>query len=97
MTYQPIETEWSHDAYRWLRVRLRWQVRPFTAEELLPAVLKAAGEPRDRRQFGAVLQRLHREGYIARAGFRPARTSHYSPKPVWSVVRQPAHKVQKAA
>lgn len=55
----------------------------FTAEQLLPAVIVACGEPSDRRSFGSVIRRLARDGRIVRAGFAAAATSHNSPKPLW--------------
>lgn len=54
-------------------------IREWLADEQFPV-------PPDARAWGAVLQRLKREGRIQAVGYRSARSSHGSPKVLWRVV-----------
>lgn len=79
--------DWQNAAYHATRKLLRKQIgKRLMAEQLLPPVIEAVGEPADRRSYGAVIRRLHAYGHIRRAGIGNARTSHRSPKPLWMAV-----------
>jgi hypothetical protein len=43
----------------------------------------ALPEPTDGRAWGAVMQRARREKIIERIGYKPAKSSNLSPKPLW--------------
>lgn len=77
-------TDWTETAEAELRRQLRrGHIPDLLAEELLPLVTPVAGEPKDRRAWGRVIQRLAGEGVLIRVGYRPARSSNRSAKPVW--------------
>ena len=80
------DAEWQDAAYtaarRIIRNRRHWCGM---AEELLVLVVDKIGQPDDARRFGAVVKRLHTEGYLKRAGIGRARTSHRALKPRWKV------------
>lgn len=82
-----MSAEWKDTAYfiarQMLRNRRRWEG---CAEDLLALVIDRAGEPKDRRSFGSVIQRLQAEGYIVRSGIGRARTSHRALKTKWAKV-----------
>lgn len=58
--------------------------RCFLAEDVVEQLAEAGYLAPDARAIGGVVQRLARAGCIERTGkFRPARSSHGSPKPEW--------------
>ena len=80
-----MSDEWKEHAYQAARIILRNR-RTWTgcAETLLVLVIDRAGEPKDRRSFGGVIQRLQADGYIRRVGVGRAKTSHRSLKTTWA-------------
>lgn len=80
-----MSEEWKEHAYQAARIILRNR-RTWTgcAETLLALVIERAGEPKDRRSFGGVIQRLQADGYIRRVGVGRAKTSHRSLKTTWA-------------
>lgn len=76
--------DWTEQAEAELRRQIRTRnLGDRLAEELLDLVTPIVGEPRDKRAWGHVIQRLAGEGALIRVGFRPARSSNGSAKPVW--------------
>ena len=58
----------------------------FIGEQIVDRVTEKGFVTHDLRAMGPVMQRLRREGVIEHTGeYRPARTSHGSPKPLWRV------------
>lgn len=75
---------WIERAEAELRRRVRAGGLPDSlAEELLDQVAPIVGEPNDRRAWGRVIQLLAGEGALKHVGYRRARSSNGSPKPVW--------------
>ncbi len=78
------DTEWAETAEAELRRQQRTRRVPdLLAEELLGLVVPIVGAPRDGRAWGGVIRKMASEGALLRVGFRPARSSNGSAKPVW--------------
>lgn len=55
----------------------------FLAEDVRRAAEPVIGEPRDGRAWGAVFRGASINLFIIRDGYRAAKTSNHSPKPLW--------------
>lgn len=76
---------WKDDAASAL-IRAARNVNAGTIEEFRQVV--KIDPPRDEMAWGAVVQLLEREGWIKKTSrFRPANSSHRSPKRVWTYCR----------
>jgi len=77
-------SDWAEQAEAELRRQIRTRRIPdLLAEELLPLVTPIVGEPKDKRSWGHVIQAMAADGSLIRVGYRPARSSNGSAKPVW--------------
>lgn len=76
--------EWTSAAIPVARKIVRRMRKSFMAEEIMPEVVKRVGQPKEPRNFGAVIQALSREGEIRMVGYAFARTSNNSPKILWA-------------
>jgi hypothetical protein len=77
-------SDWTDTAEAELRRQMRTRrLGDRLAEELLDLVTPIIGAPRDARAWGRVIRKLAGEGLLIRVGFRPARSSNGSAKPVW--------------
>ena len=61
----------------------KYRAKEFLAEELLRDVVKDIGETYDLRCYGCIIKSLSSDGFIEKAGFANAKTSHGSPKNLW--------------
>ncbi len=77
-------SDWIETAEAELRRQMRTrQLGDRLAEELLDLVTPIVGTPRDAREWGGVIRKLAGEGALMHVGYRPARSSNGSAKPVW--------------
>jgi len=72
--------EWAKEVTAELIKRIAVQVKPFLVEDITQGLPKA----HDARAIGGVIRRLAKQGVIRKCGYAPARTSHMSPKVLWS-------------
>lgn len=77
-----VKSEWSKRAIESLLPIIARQTGSFLFEDLIAEV----EAPPDKRAFGAVVRELARMKVIRKVGYAPARTSHLSPKVLWSKV-----------
>lgn len=77
---------WKEEALRFLRRYCETHV-DFLTEDLIDAargIVPASPCEGGGKAWGSVITTAKREGIIEKIGYRPARTSNLSPKPVWA-------------
>lgn len=79
------KSAWQAGAYYSARrvIASKFRTKGFTAEDVLQEVVKDIGFTSDFRAFGNVIQSLHSDGLIYKDGYRAAKSSNYSAKPIW--------------
>lgn len=56
---------------------------PFLLEDAREASRFRVAQPTNQKAWGAAVQLAHRQGWIQKAGYAPARSSNGSPKCLW--------------
>jgi hypothetical protein len=73
---------WTNTAFLFL-VNYAESNDVFLAEDVVKASKNEVPEPHDNRAWGAIFHKAAKAGLINKIGFKPAKTSHGSPKPLW--------------
>ena len=73
---------WTNEAFLFL-VSYAENNKEFLAEEVIKASKDELPQPHDNRAWGAIFHKAAKAGVINRVGFKGAKTSHGSPKPLW--------------
>jgi hypothetical protein len=80
-----VEPTWRHAAVQWVRrfITVRG-AQPFLTEDVRAFAAEHGFEsPTDGRAWGQVMRDAAQLGLIVKDGYRPARSSNLSPKPLW--------------
>lgn len=72
-------------AYSFTVEWVKKQFKPFTSEDLKPAMFEALGIPEEKRIIGSIVREIHKLGLIKRHGFGiyKARQGHGKPVSIW--------------
>jgi hypothetical protein len=82
--------DWQDAAFQCVASYARTHAEFLTEDARLEA--RQLPPPPDGRAWGAVMQRARREKIIERIGYKPAKSSNLSPKPLWkSLICEAAH------
>jgi hypothetical protein len=73
---------WTEHAYNFL-LNFAQHHEQFLTEEVVNASRQSVPWSHDNRAWGAVIQKASRDRVISKQGYRNAKSSHYSPKPLW--------------
>lgn len=80
-----VSCEWARRALGYVREFAAYADGPFLVEQIREfADAGGFDEPRNAKAWGPVIQEARRQKIIRPCGFAPARSSHRSPKVLWT-------------